>query len=178
VPEQTESGDEPDGVTAELRGLATSSHPEDRAAAGRRLAPKAGHDQVDRLLLDLLLDESNTFVTYQTAEALLARRTPEAARVIARAAALADPRDLTIEWLGDAVNDVWLQDAADVGTAVSLTAELCADSDDTVREGAERLRVRIESGDWPPVSESASPESRGGLSRLLRRAGRRRPDVP
>ncbi|GAA3169699.1 hypothetical protein GCM10010531_23470 [Blastococcus jejuensis] len=178
MPEITESGDGQDGVTAELHGLAKSSHPEDRAAAGRQLAPRAGSDQVDELLLELLLDQSNTFVTYETAEALLERRTPQAARVVAKAVALADPRDLPIEWLGDAVNDVWLQKTDDVRTATSITVELCSDPDATVRDGAEKLRVRIESGDWPRSHEPPSADRGSWRSRLMRRTRRRRPNAP
>ncbi len=177
MPEVKDAGDEPANVPAELLRLAASSHPEDRAHAGRRLAPRAGHDHVDELLLELLLDKSTTFVTYETAEALLERREPAATRVIARAAALADPRDLSIEWLGDAVNDVWLQEADDVRAALSLTADLSDDPEATVREGAEKLRVRIGSGDWPPP-ESLPSGRRGWLSRLLERLGAARPDVP
>jgi hypothetical protein len=73
------------------------------------------------------------------------------------------------------VNDVWLQDAAGVDTAISLTAELCADPDESVREGAAKLRCRIERGEWPRSSESESSEGQRVLSRLLRGMARRQP---
>ena len=161
------SPDEPGGVPAELRRLATSSDPEDRAEAGRRRASQAGGAEVDELLLELVLDISTTYVTYETAEALLERRDPAATRVIARACAGADPRDLSIEWLGDAVNDVWLQTGDDLRVARALVAALVTDPDAVVREGAVTLRVRIESGDWPRPSEPPRPPRwRSWTSRL------------
>ena len=171
-----DSGDQSD-VPAELRTLAESSNPEDRAQAGRRLAAQVGNVQVEELLVELVLDKSDTSVTYETAEALLERRDTAATRVIARACVVVDPRDLSVEWLGDAVNDVWLQEADDARIALALTASLSADPDEAVRDGAEKLRVRIESGDWPRPPQSR-PSGGRWMSRLLRRLRKARPDVP
>jgi hypothetical protein len=104
------------------------------------------------LLLDLLLDKQNTLVTYETAEALLARKDYAGTRVIARAAAQGDPRDLSIAWLADAVNDSWLQEADDAQTALTLCSTLADDPNALVRDGAEKLRILIDSGHWPDVS--------------------------
>lgn len=170
------SDDDRSDVPTELRWLAKSSSHEDRARAGQRLAARGGDVQVDELLLGLLLDEYDTSVTYETAKALLERRDVAATRILARACAVLDPHDLSFEWLGDAVNDVWLQDHDDARTALALTAGLSADPDEAVRTGAANLRALIEFGDWPRKQQPRPPGR--PWSRLLRRLQERHPNVP
>lgn len=170
---------EPPALSSEVRALAKSPHPPDRAEAGRRLATFAGRSDVDDLLLHLVLDENDTLVTFETAKALLARGDTASARVIARAAALVDPRDSTSDWLSDAVNDVWLQNTDDARTALGVCSALADDPEAAVREGAIELRLWIES-DHRPVRSNDSKELPGSrwLSGVWRRLGSQRPDVP
>ncbi|CAN5467173.1 hypothetical protein BH10ACT8_BH10ACT8_17020 [soil metagenome] len=74
---------------------------EERALLGERLARRLDAVPVRERLLQLLLDNRNTAVTYRTALALLDRRDRLGLELIVTASTQAD--DDTNQWLGDAV---------------------------------------------------------------------------
>jgi hypothetical protein len=90
-------------VTA-LAALATSPDHRDRADAGRALAGFAELPGVPELLLHLVLDADDTFVTLHTAAALLRRHDRIGLAVVARGLARAEPDQA--EWIGTALRDV------------------------------------------------------------------------
>ncbi|MBB3326400.1 hypothetical protein [Microlunatus antarcticus] len=84
-----------------------------RVREGEALAALVGDAGVDERLLHLLLDPWDTYVTFCTALALLARRDDRGVELVVRAAVLA--RDFnTGQWLFDAFGEV---------SAASLGAE-------------------------------------------------------
>jgi len=135
-----------DDVPPLLLQLAVSPEVPDRMDAGQGLARYAGRPAVDALLHRLLLDEQNTAITYETAEALLARGDLVGARAVARAMAEADPRDLTAAWLLDAVHNAWRLRQEDVDRARRLCEALVSSGDALVRRGAAGLLVYLGEG--------------------------------
>ncbi|WP_324276875.1 hypothetical protein [Blastococcus brunescens] len=140
--------DEPGGefIPASVAQLLASSLPPNRAEGGRWLAERAGHPEADDLLLRLLLLDDNTFVPHEVAEVLLERRDLSGSRLVARAVAEADHRDLTYHWILDAVENVWMQTAEDLRIAQDLCCELADDVDPRVATGARELRDFTETG--------------------------------
>ena len=140
--------DEPGGefIPASVAQLLASSLPPDRVEGGRWLAERAGHPEADDLLLRLLLLDDNTFVPHEVAEVLLERRDLSGSRLVARAVAEADHRDLTYHWILDAVENVWMQTAEDLRIAQDLRSELADDVDPRVATGARELRDFTETG--------------------------------
>lgn len=137
---QNDGQEEPeDRPPPDLERLVTSPLPPDRAEAGRWLAGRAGQPRTDALLHQLLLRDETTLVPYEVAEALLERRDVAGGRVLARAIAEADHRDLDYHWILDAVGNVWMQTFEDLRLAQSLWSALIDDVDPTVATGAREL---------------------------------------
>jgi hypothetical protein len=135
----TQRAGDGDSISTDLERLLASRHPVDRAAAGRRLASLAGRPDVDSLLHALLLHDEDTLVPFETAEALSERRDSVGTRILAKAVAEADHRDLPFHWILDAVGNVWMQTFEDAATAQRLCAALIDDADSSVRTGAREL---------------------------------------
>jgi hypothetical protein len=135
-----------DFVPARVARLLASQLPPDRVEGGRWLAERAGHPKADAVLLRLLLLDDNTLVPHEVAEALLERRDLLGSRLVARAVAEADHRDLIYHWILDAVENVWMQTVADVRIAQELSSRLTDDVDPLVAAGARELRDFTETG--------------------------------
>lgn len=108
-----------------------------RAAAGRQLAAAAEEPEVAGILARLLLDAHNTFVTRETAQALLLRWDVHGLRLVLAALATADPD--TGDHLQAAVTDVCEQSAEDIERLTALASTLASDPDAGVREEARGL---------------------------------------
>jgi hypothetical protein len=165
-----------DDVPPRLLQLAVSPQVPERMEAASGLARYAGQQAVDALLHRLLLDEQDTAVTYETAEALLARGDLVGARAVARAVAEADPWDLTAAWIGDAVHNEWRLRHEDMDKGRRLCEALVNSDDDSVRRGAADLLVYLDHGGWPggPDPDAHQPRRPGLLRRLFRRGRPRR----
>ncbi|MEU3606280.1 hypothetical protein AB0E83_12615 [Streptomyces sp. NPDC035033] len=108
-----------------------------RAAAGRRLAAFAEVPEAAEALRRLLLDDRDTFVTQETAEALLARRDVLGLRMVL--AAFADADDDTADHLDDALLGVRGGSEEDGRRLAALCSALASDPDGTVRREARGL---------------------------------------
>ncbi|MFF9340734.1 MULTISPECIES: hypothetical protein [unclassified Streptomyces] len=134
-----ENGDRegPDG----LLGAADSPSWAVRAAAGRRLAASADMPGVEGVLRRLLLDEWDTAVTQETAEALLERRDAIGLRLVLGALAVAD--DDTADELDAALACVF-QPSGDAAAQLELLCgELASDLDAGVRREAATILLRL-----------------------------------
>ncbi|GGQ77300.1 hypothetical protein [Couchioplanes azureus] len=129
------------GAVAALIELAGSSDYRDRADAGRGLASLVDVPQARGMLLDLLLDAEDTFVTRVTAEALLRRRDKTGLATVALALGTADPDH--VDWIDAAVVEVLGVFASDRDAAVRECEALTKDADDQVRHGAHRLMAML-----------------------------------
>ena len=128
-------------AVAALVELAESSDYQDRADAGRGLASLVDIPQARGMLLDLLLDAEDTFVTRVTAEALLRRRDKTGLATVALALGAADPNH--VDWIDVAVVDVLGVYASDRDAAVRDCEALTEDADDQVRHGASHLMAML-----------------------------------
>ncbi|MGN5635115.1 HEAT repeat domain-containing protein [Streptomyces sp. AC154] len=108
-----------------------------RAAAGRRLAADAEVPEVAVLLGRLLLDPYDTFVTRETAEALLLRGDATGLRLVLAALARADAQ--TGDQIQSAIVNVCEQSREDIEHLAELAATLVSDPDAGVREEARGL---------------------------------------
>ncbi|WP_436995661.1 HEAT repeat domain-containing protein [Streptomyces sp. enrichment culture] len=108
-----------------------------RAAAGRRLAAAAQDPGVAGLLLRLLLDDRDTAVTQETAEALLERWDVHGLRLVLAALAVAD--DDTGDQLDGALGDVCHQSDEDLARLKALASALVPDADPAVRREARQI---------------------------------------
>jgi hypothetical protein len=88
-------------------------------------------------LSDLVLDAGDTFVTLETARALLRRQDRIGLAAVASALATADPG--RADWIDRAVLDVFGVFARDRDAAVRECEVLTRDPDDQVRRGVGRL---------------------------------------
>lgn len=111
-----------------------------RAAAGRQLAAAAEVPEVARVLARLLLDAHDTYVTRETAQALLLRWDEHGLRLVLAALATADPD--TGDYLQVAVTDVCEQSAEDIERLTALATALASDPDAGIREEARVLLGR------------------------------------
>lgn len=118
------------------RGDARSDVPLTRMSAGVRLAQWAGREDVDRVLIQLILDPENTNVTLQTAEALLNRSDEVGVRALAGGAVGASYEQ--VEWIYAAVLN-YLSDVTRINSSIDLCRALMDDSDRAIRGGAELL---------------------------------------
>ena len=120
-----------------LIALAGSADFRDRADAGRGLAGFAETARARRTLSDLVLDAGDTFVTLETARALLRRQDRIGLAAVASALATADPG--RADWIDRAVLDVFGVFGRDRDAAVRECELLTPDPDERVRRGAGRL---------------------------------------
>jgi hypothetical protein len=124
-------------VVAALVRLAGGRDYRDRADAGRGLASFAEVADARDVLVELVLDAGDTFVTRATAEALLRRQDAVGLTTVASALANADPNHA--DWIHTAVVDVFCVFSRDRDAAVQVCEALIRDPDEGVRRGAERL---------------------------------------
>jgi hypothetical protein len=129
-------------AVAALVGLAGSPGYRDRADAGRSLASFAEVPEAGAALLGLVLDAGDTFVTRETATALLRRQDAAGFAVVASALAVADHQHA--DWIQTAVRDVFLMFARDRDAALRECEVLAGDADDQVRRGGRRLIGMLE----------------------------------
>ncbi|MFD9498992.1 hypothetical protein [Streptomyces sp. NPDC060035] len=108
-----------------------------RAAAGRRLAAVAEVPEAAETLHRLLLDGRDTFVTQETAEALLERWDVVGLRMVLAAFVAAD--DSTGDHLDDAILNVCRQSQEDGERFAVLCSALASDADSAVSEEARKL---------------------------------------
>ncbi|MCX5231424.1 hypothetical protein ABZY16_05580 [Streptomyces sp. NPDC006553] len=116
---------------------ATSASWSVRAASGRRLAAVAEVPEVAEVLHRLLLDGRDTFVTQETAEALLERWDALGLRLVLTALASAD--DETGDHLGAAILNICGQSEEDGERLAVLCSALTSDEDRAVGEEARRI---------------------------------------
>lgn len=117
-----------------LIALASSNDYQDRADAGRGLAAFADLAVSHDALVALVLDPHNTFVTLQTARALLQTKDPRAFEILATAIAVSV--DGTLDYIADAVRGVLGIYATELSTAKQIYARLEEHPDDRTRTGA------------------------------------------
>ncbi|MEU6948685.1 hypothetical protein ABZ957_26175 [Streptomyces sp. NPDC046316] len=108
-----------------------------RAAAGRRLAPYAEDAVVAVVLRRLLLDGHDTYVTQETAEALLERWDVVGLRLVLAADAVAD--DDADDHVHAAILNVCRQSDEDEERLDALCAALASDVDPDVRAAARSM---------------------------------------
>lgn len=120
-----------------LGALGRSRDHRDRADAGRGLAGFAEMPEAAARLLELVLDPDDTYVTRETAGALLRRSDRAALAIVASALAVADPNHS--DWIQTAITDVLGIFASDLDEAKRLSEELARDTDARVALGARRL---------------------------------------
>lgn len=89
------------------------------------------------MLLDLVLDGRDTFVTLETARTLLRRGDIVGLEIVARARATAD--DNRLGYIAQAADDVLGLYATDLRTASRICADLAGHDDEKVRQGAASL---------------------------------------
>ncbi|HEY8719982.1 MAG TPA: hypothetical protein VIM26_15480 [Pengzhenrongella sp.] len=124
---------------AEALASASDRDVEVRAAAGVLLASATDLDQVADILIRLLLDQEDTFVTSETADALVDRRDVPGLRLVILALARADDEN-TANWIWDALLDP--QTYEELAERTSLLEALTgSDVAATARTVLERLRA-------------------------------------
>lgn len=124
-----------------LGGLGRSRDARDRADAGHALAGFAEMQEARGLLLELVLDRGDTFVTRVTTEALLRRKDRAGLATVASALADADPNHA--DWIHTAVTDVFSIFSDDRDDAIRWCEELAQDADDRVAQGARQLHEHL-----------------------------------
>jgi hypothetical protein len=124
-------------VVAALVRLSESDDYRDRADAGHGLASFAEVAGARELLVELVLDAGDTFVTRATAEALLRRQDAIGLAAVASALAIADANHA--DWIHTTVVDVFGVYSRDRDAAVRVCEALIRDPDERLRRGAERL---------------------------------------
>ena len=124
-------------VVTALCELAAGPNYRDRADAGRALASFTDVPEATEPSLDLVLDADDTPVTYATVEALLRRHDAAGLAVVAAALNAADQSQ--IDWIGDAVIDVFGVSSRDRDTALRQCRELADSPHERVRCGVENL---------------------------------------
>ncbi|WP_433891971.1 hypothetical protein [Streptomyces sp. CA-111067] len=128
-------------VVIALGDLGRSDDWGDRADAGHGLAAFAEMQEAAELLLKLVLDPDDTFVTRQTAEALLRRKDKAGLTTVASALAVAD--DNHADWIHTATVDVFSVFSDDLDEALRLCEEMSGDADDRVARGARLLQASL-----------------------------------
>jgi hypothetical protein len=141
-----------------LAALATSPDHRDRADAGRALAGFAEVPGAQELLLHLVLDADDTFVTLHTAAALLRRHDRIGLAVVARAMARAEPDQA--EWIGTALREVLCVFAAELDVALSDAEALLREARGPDRAGLETLVAEL-AGATPILRPVDGDRSRG-----------------
>ncbi|MET9724470.1 hypothetical protein [Streptomyces zaomyceticus] len=133
-----------DELTPYLQG-STSASWSVRAASGRRLAAVAEVPEVAEVLHRLLLDGRDTFVTQETAEALLGRWDALGLRMVLAALASAD--DDAGDHLDAAILNVCGQSTEDGERLAALCSALASDADNAVSGEARRILEPLRSPD-------------------------------
>ncbi len=136
-----------------LISLATSDDYRDRADAGRALASFAEGSEARASLVRLVLDPDDTFVTRETAEALLRRQDAAGFAIVAEALASADFQHGT--YIHDAVRAVFMVFASERDRAIETCGVLELDANPRVRQGAAGLRATL--ADIDPVLYPQEP---------------------
>lgn len=98
------------------------------------------------MLLRLLLDEQDTAVTLETAEAMLEVNSSDGVRVVARA--FAEEADQVKNHLWDAVNNTHLQDSDSYRAFHRCVETLVANGDPLVRTGLRQLLGLLEASHY------------------------------
>jgi hypothetical protein len=129
-------------VVTALIGLAESPDHRDRADAGRGLASFAEIPEAGRALAGLVLDPGDTFVTRETATALLRRQDTVGLAIVASALAAAGPHHT--DWIHTAVHDVFMMFSRDRDAALRECDALTRDPDDQIRRGGRQLTDVLE----------------------------------
>ncbi|WP_254552241.1 hypothetical protein [Kitasatospora sp. MMS16-BH015] len=120
-----------------LSELGRSDDYRDRADAGRGLAGFAELDESVGILLDLMLDAGDTFVTLVTVESVLRRKDRIGLAIVASALAVADADHA--EWIYTAIVNVFGVFSSDRDEAMQICEGLTRDSDENVSLGARGL---------------------------------------
>ncbi|MFG2723205.1 hypothetical protein ACGFW5_33650 [Streptomyces sp. NPDC048416] len=128
-------------VVATLGALGRSDDYRDRADAGHGLAGFAEMPEAAELLLELVLDSGDTFVTRRTAEVLLRRKDKAGLKIVALALAVAD--DNHADYIHIAIDDVFSIFSYDLDEALRLCEEMSGDTDVRVVRGARRLHESL-----------------------------------
>jgi len=124
-------------AVAALIRLAESPDYRDRADSGRSLASFAEIPEASRSLLKLTLDADDTFVTLETATALLRRQDSTGLALVASALAGADPSHA--DWIDTAVLDVFGIFASERDAALQVCETLTRSADERASRGATLL---------------------------------------
>ncbi|MGW3942513.1 hypothetical protein [Streptomyces phaeochromogenes] len=124
-------------VVVTLGELGRSDDWRDRADAGHSLAGFAEMPEAVELLLALVLDRGDTFVTRRTAEGLLRRKDRVGLTIVASALAVANDNDA--DYIHTAIVDVFSIFSDDLDEALRLCEEMSGDTDDRIARGARRL---------------------------------------
>jgi hypothetical protein len=139
---------------ASYLALAQSTDFEERARAGVALAPHAGNPRVDSVLIKLLVDDADTWVTQATTEALIRDGRRPAVRVLLSAIAAAEQAiglatDGGVRQAGlcnlEEMDSTafWEDDDNEYFLKQPVLEELAEDSDEGVRRGARDLLERM-----------------------------------
>ncbi|MEU4391006.1 hypothetical protein [Kribbella sp. NPDC023855] len=121
--------------------LAASDDHRDRADAGRALASFAEVPEAREVLVRLVLDVQDTYVTLETAEALLRRQDVAGLRIVVEALALADVQQSA--YIQDAVGTVFMVFASERDRALERCDALSRDASARVRQGSAELREML-----------------------------------
>jgi hypothetical protein len=124
-------------VVAALTALASSHDYRDRADAGHALSSFADAPGTRTMLLELVLDDRDTFVTVATTEALLRRKDPVGLAIVAEALAASDFQHNSR--IQAAVLEVFGIYASDRDAAARMCESLATDRSEQVRSGAGSL---------------------------------------
>ncbi|WP_369242015.1 hypothetical protein AB5J56_44105 [Streptomyces sp. R21] len=120
-----------------------------RAAAGRRLAAAAEAPGTAQVLHRLLLDDYDTAVIQETAQALLQRRDVQGLRVVLKALSEAKEDDVADQLVLEIdCDDRWLSDEPGGDELIQQLRALTLDTDEGVREEAEALLSRQSERRW------------------------------
>ncbi|MFF2364809.1 hypothetical protein ACFVU0_19225 [Streptomyces sp. NPDC058122] len=128
-------------VVVTLGELGRSDDWRDRADAGHSLAAFAEMPDAAELLLGLVLDRGDTFVTRRTAESLLRRKDTAGLTIVASALAVAN--DNHADYIHTAIFDAFSIFADDLDEALRICDALSGDADDRVARGARRLHESL-----------------------------------
>ena len=109
-------------VVESLARLAASPAYIERAGAGCALAAFADTAAAEAVLLRLVVDEGDTFVSRRTAAALASRRDLVGFSILARAMLRASPNQL--DWVTTGVDDAWMVGLTDLADARDVCARL------------------------------------------------------
>ncbi|MFD8735870.1 hypothetical protein ACFV06_13190 [Streptomyces sp. NPDC059618] len=128
-------------VVAKLGELGRSNDWRDRADAGHSLAGFAEMPDAAELLLGLVLDSGDTFVTRRTAESLLRRKDRAGLTIVASALAVAN--DNHADYIHTAIVDVFSISSDDLDEALRICDALSGHTNNRVARGARQLHEHL-----------------------------------